>query len=164
MTDDSRGLLPVLAAALPCAAAALAVVVFAATELSGRTLFSYGPEQNMAEAAALGRLSEVVRRLDAGEDPARIVAVRPHVISSSVTRVSTLEAAVWHRSAALMRLLDRSGAIRDADTRHHLECLARDLDVDEIARLFAHDASAACVPQQTVTAIIERSRASSDAP
>src|SRR5262245_53136679 len=160
MTDGTRGLFPALAAALPAGVAACAVVVFAATELSGRTLFSYGPERNMAEAAALGRMSEVVRRLDAGEDPARIVTVRPHVISSSITRVSALEAAVWHRSAALMRLLDRSGAIHDPDTRQHLACLARDLDVEEIARVLADDASTSCAPRQTVTAIVERSRAS----
>jgi hypothetical protein len=59
-----------------------------------------------------------------------------------------------------MRLLDRSGAIRDADTRQHLECLARDLDVERRSQpLRAMTHPAPCVPQQTVTAIIERSRA-----
>src|SRR5262245_44052559 len=94
----------------------LAVAVFVVFELSGRTLSSDGPTRNLAEAAALGSVSEVVRFLQAGEDPNRMVSVRPFVISSSVRQVTGLEAAVWHRSAELMRLLDKTGAI-DGDAR-----------------------------------------------
>jgi hypothetical protein len=43
--------------------------------------------RNLAEAAAMGSDSEVVRFLQAGEDPRRLVEVRPFAISSSIRRV-----------------------------------------------------------------------------
>jgi hypothetical protein len=148
----------VLAVALPICAATAAVAAFSVSELFGHTMWSYGPARNLAEAAALGSASEVMRRLDAGEDPAALVSVRPHVISSSVIRVTALEAAVWSRSAAMMRLLDRSGAITSDESRRHLECLAADLRVDEIVQFLAPAGAPACVPDETLNRIIERSR------
>jgi hypothetical protein len=38
--------------------------------------------RNLAEAAAMGSVSEVVRFLQAGEDPNTLVEVRPFAISS----------------------------------------------------------------------------------
>jgi hypothetical protein len=158
MTDAAGVRATALAAALPAVMATLAVIVFVVTELSGHTLFSKGPDQNLAEAAAMGRLSEVVRFLDAGQDPNQIVTVRPHVISSSVTRVTALEAAVWHRSAAQMALFDRAGAITSAETRHHLACLASDLRVDEIVGFLSPDGPPRCVPDDVLSAIVARSQ------
>ncbi len=133
------------------------VVVFSASELFGYTLWSYGPTVNLAEAAALGSASEVVRRLDAGENPARLVAVRPFAISSSVTRVTALEAAVWSRSAELMQLLDRTGAIADGETREHLSCLAKDLRVEEIVEYLSPKGPSQCVPEQALKVVVARS-------
>jgi hypothetical protein len=158
IADGQAGLAPALAAAVPTALAALLIVMFSVAEMVGRTWFSYGPERNLAEAAAMGRLSEVARLLRSGEDPRRIVAVRPHVISSSVTRVSALEAAVWHRSAALIGLFERAGALDDAATRGHLMCLARDLKAEEIVQYFQPHGFT-CEPDATVAAITARSSA-----
>lgn len=146
-----------LAAAVPSVLAVIAVALFGVAELLGHTWFSPGPERNLAEAAAMGRLSEVARFLRAGEDPRRVVEVRPHAISSSVRRVTALEAAVWHRSAPLMALFDRAGAIADPSTRHALTCLASDLKVEEIVRYFQPDGTPACVPDQALQAVLARS-------
>ena len=148
---------PVLiAAAAPVVLATLAVVVFMLFEWSGRTLSSEGPTRNLAEAAAIGSLSEVVRFLQAGEDPNTLVDVRPFAISSSIHRVTGLEAAVWYRSSELMQLLDRAGAIRDLETRHRLACLATDLRVEDIVKYLAPDGAPWCVPGQVVAEIEAR--------
>lgn len=153
-----------IVAAVPAMLAAIALVMFAVAELAGHTWFSPGPEHNLAEAAAMGRVSEVARLLRAGEDPRRIVDVRPHAISSSVTRVTALEAAVWHRSAPLMALFDRAGTIADPSTRHDLTCLANDLKVEEIVRYFQPDGTPACVPEQALQTVLARSRPSGSEP
>jgi hypothetical protein len=158
MTNPRPSMVAVMAAALPAAIATLAVVVFAVFELFGHTLFSQGPDRNLAEAAAMGRLSEVVRLLAAGEDPNQIVTVRPHVISSSVTRVTALEASVWHRSVAQMALFDRAGSVTSPATRQHLMCLAADLRVDEIVHYYAAGQPPDCVPEQALTMIVARSQ------
>jgi hypothetical protein len=106
----------------------------------------------------MGRLSEVARFLSVGEDPNRIVIVRPHVISSSVTRVTALEAAVWHRSAAQMALFDRAGVVISPEVRHHLMCLAADLRVEEIVRYYAADRAPDCVPEQALSMITARTQ------
>ena len=147
-----------LAAAAPVCLVTLAVIVFVVFELSGRTLGSEGPMRNLAEAAAMGSVSEVVRFLQAGEDPRRLVEVRPFAISSSIRRVTGLEAAVWRRSAELIQLLDRTGAIGTGDTRRRLTCLAADLRVEETVKYLAPDGASWCVPGQTVAEIEARSR------
>ena len=114
----------------------------------GRTLSSEGPLRNLAEAAAMGSVSEVARFLQAGEDPNTVVEVRPFAISSGIRRVTGLEAAVWHRSAQLMQLLDRTGAIGDGETRRRVTCLAVDLRVEEIVEYLAPDGASSCVPGQ----------------
>ena len=133
----------------------MAVIVFALFEISGRTLSSEGPLRNLAEAAAMGSVSEVVRFLQAGEDPNTLVDVRPFAISSAIHRVTGLEAAVWHRSAQLMQLLDRTGAIGDGETRRRLTCLAADLRVDEIVKYLSPN-GASCVPGEMVAEIEKR--------
>ena len=158
MNNTRPSRVPLIAAAIPPCAATFALIVFVVLESFGHTISSEGPLRNLAEAAAMGSISEVVRFLSAGEDPNRIVTVRPYVISSSVTRVTALEAAVWHRSAELMKLLDRAGAIVDRDTRDHLTCLASDIRVDEIVNYFAPKGTPHCVPQEALNAIVERSR------
>jgi hypothetical protein len=159
VTSESRISTPVLiAATAPVVLATLAVIVFVVFELSGRTLSSEGPLRNLAEAAAMGSVSEVVRFLQAGDDPNKLVEVRPFAISSSIRRVTGLEAAVWHRSAQLIQLLDRTGAIGTGDTRRRLTCLAADLRVDEIVEYLAPDGASWCVPGQMIAEIEARSR------
>jgi hypothetical protein len=157
VTSEPRVSTPVLvAAAAPACLATLAMIVFALFEISGRTLSSEGPLRNLAEAAAMGSVSEVVRFLQAGEDPNRLVDVRPFAISSAIHRVTGLEAAVWHRSAQLMQLLDRTGAIGDGETRRRLTCLAADLRVDEIVEYLSPNGASWCVPGQMVAEIEKR--------
>jgi len=155
--SEPRVSTPVLiAAAAPASLATLAVVVFMVVEWSGTTLSSEGPTRNLAEAAAIGNVSEVVRFLQAGEDPNRLVDVRPFVISSSIRRVTGVEAAVWDRSAELIQLLDRSGALADAASRRRLTCLAADLRADDIVKYLAPDGAPWCVPGQVIAEIEAR--------
>lgn len=148
----------VLAVTLPVCIATVGVVAFSTSELMGRPLWSYAPAQNLAEAAALGSASEVVRRLGTGEDPARLVTVRPHVISSAVTRATAFEAAVWSRSAQLMGLFDQRLATLDRESRQHVVCLAEDLRVDEIVKLLSPESAPQCVPEEALNLVMARSK------
>lgn len=129
--------------AAPAALATLAVLVFAGRELSGTTPLSYGPPRNVAEAAGAGQVSEVLRFLRDGEDPARFWPVRPEIISPAVTRPTGLEAALWG-GPRLVDLLDRRGFIRNADTRRHLACLAKDLGNEELVAVLSPGAAPPC--------------------
>jgi hypothetical protein len=157
--DATRVSAPVLiAAAGPVVLATLGVMVFVVCEMLGQTLSSAGPTRNLAEAAAIGNVSEVARFLHAGEDPNRIVEVRPYAVSSSIRRVTGLEAAVWHRSARLMKFFDQAGAIGHDEARRRLACLAADLRVDEIVEYLSPDGASSCVPGEVVADIEARSR------
>ena len=134
MSAPRATVLAVMTAA-PAALATLAVLVFAAREVSGTTPLSFGPPRNLAEAAGAGQVSEVLRFLREGEDPSRFWPVRPEIISPAVTRPTGLEAALWG-GRRLVELLDRRGFIRNADTRQHLACLAKDIgNADLVAYL-----------------------------
>jgi hypothetical protein len=147
-----------LAVAGPIAITTVAWLFFSASEIAGHTPFSMGPPANVAEAAGLGSVSEVLRLMSAGQNPTRVWDVRPHVISSAVTRVTALEAAVWSRRAQEMEMFDRAGAIVGADTRRHLECLAADLDAEEVREYLAAGQLHDCVPNATLELIFARSR------
>jgi hypothetical protein len=148
--------LGVLAAA-PAVLATLAVLVFAARELSGSTPFSLGPVRNVAEAAGAGQVPQVLRFLRDGEDPARFWPVRPEIISSTVTRPTGLEAALWG-GRSLVELLDRRGFIRDDGTRHHLACLARDIGDEEVAAYLSGDVTPTCEAGAAFASLANRSR------
>jgi hypothetical protein len=111
---------------------------------------------NMAEAAGLASAADVMRRLGLGEDPRRVLPVRPEIISSAVRRASALEAAVWSRQVELVKLLDRWGAFEGGE-RTRIGCLARDLQAEDIATYLG--ATDACVANATLDAILERTRA-----
>lgn len=145
-----------LAVTLPLAAVTIAVLVFAARDVGGRTPSSWGELQNVAEAAAMGQASEVMRMLREGQDPNRIYAVRPEVISSSVTRVTALEAAIWSRRAQQVELLDRAGAIRDQESRHYLACLAADLPVDEVVQYLSPGGPPQCTAGEAIKQVVAR--------
>lgn len=156
MSEPRLSPVVLVATVAPACLVTFAAIVFTAFEWSGQTLSSEGPLRNLAEAAAVGSASEVVRFLQAGEDPNTLVDVRPFAISSSIHRVTGLEAAVWYRSSELMQLLDRAGAIRDDETRHRLTCLAMDLRVEDIVKYLAPDGAPPCVPGQVVAEIEAR--------
>jgi hypothetical protein len=146
-----------LATLAPLLVGALLLVSFVVTDLSGVSFFTYSPALNMAEAAAMADASTVLRHLRAGEDPAAIVPVRPDVISSSVTRVTTLEAAIWGRTVELVRLLDRNGAIRGDEARRNLACLSEALKADPITEYLAPGGTAGCEPEDILRQIQARS-------
>jgi hypothetical protein len=149
---------PLLAAAvlLPACAALVPVAAFIAGELMGSALLSYAPPANVAEAAALGLGSEVRRFMVAGQDPRAVYPVRPDAISSSITRATGLEAAVWGRSERMVRMLDRMGLI-DVPTRHHLACLAADVRSEDIRAHLASSDAAPCEPEAAFQLVRERS-------
>ena len=156
--DDAR--LPrglVLATLVPAVIGVVLLIAFVVAELAGSTAFIYGPAQNLAEAAAMADAAAVLRRLRAGEDPSAMVIVRPEVISSSVTRVSALEASIWGREVELVKLLDREGAI-DAAQRRHLACLSQGLRADAITEYLAPNGTDGCNGDETLAQIQARSQ------
>jgi hypothetical protein len=99
---------------------------------------------NIAEAAGMEDAGEVVRRLRLGEDPGRILPVRPHVISSSIPFATAFEAAIWSRSVELVALFDREGAPLDEQTRAGLACLAGDVKAEDIRSYLVKDHPVTC--------------------
>jgi hypothetical protein len=146
----------VLAAALvPIVACTALVLLFALAESTGWTPLSYDVPRNVAEAAGMGRGAEVLRFLRQGDDPRRLHEVRPEVISSSITRVTALEAAVWSRRVELIRLLDREGLLDASGERAHLACIARAIGIADVER-HLNASSGDCDPATTIRHIQER--------
>jgi hypothetical protein len=138
MTDTRTTTLLAASVAVPIVLATVAVLAFSGLEIAGHTPSAIGPPRNIAEAVGMGAPSEVLRLLDFGEDPNRVLPVRREIISSAITRVTALEAAIWSHHREMMELLDRRGAIVDADTRRHLICLTKDVgDADILTYLSA---------------------------
>jgi hypothetical protein len=150
-----RGL--VLATLVPTVIGALLLIAFVVAELAGSAVFIYGPPQNLAEAAAIADAAAVLRRLRAGEDPSAMVIVRPEVISSSVTRVTALEASIWGREIELVKLLDREGAI-DSSQRTYLGCLSHGLRADAITEYLAPNGTDGCNADDLLARIQARSQ------
>lgn len=155
--DSRPSLGAIVAIVAPSIAATLVVAWFSIAELAGHTPLAYDRPLNVAEAAGMGRGSEVLRLLDAGQDPRALMRVRPEVISSSVTEVSALEAAVWSRKSHLLRLLDGLGAVPVAQ-RHRLACLAVDIKAPDMASYLETAAPAGCRPGAVLEEIQRRSR------
>jgi hypothetical protein len=147
----------VLATLAPAVIGAILLVAFVVAEFAGSTAFVYGATQNIAEAAAVADAAAVLRRLRAGEDPSALVIVRPEVISSSVTRVTALEASIWGREIELVKLLDREGAI-DATQRTYLACLSRGLQADAITEYLAPNGTDGCNADEMLARIQARSQ------
>jgi hypothetical protein len=144
--------------ALPVVLTTLAVVAFSGLEMRGRTPFASELPHNIAEAAAMAAPAEVLRRLGFAEDPNRVWPVRRDIISSTVTRVTALEAAVWSRHREMLELLDRRGAIVGAETRRHLLCLAADVGVPEIVDYLSPGRAPDCARGQALAIVLERSK------
>ena len=125
-------------------------------EWRGRNYLSAPPFRNSAEAAAAGDAAAALRFLRMGDNPSRIHPIRSDIISSDIVHATTLEAAIWSRHIGMIRMLDREGAIVDGDQRRELACLARDLDLPEVASYLAADQR--CVRGVALERIIARSR------
>jgi hypothetical protein len=147
----------VMALVVPPMLALACATLVSIAERSGTTVFSAVPPANLAEAAAMGRADDVVRRLGLGEDQRRVYDLRPEVISSAVLRATPVEAAMWSRQLLMVQLLDRAGAIADAGQRRALACLAADLELEDIVEYLSPAASPACVPQAARDAVLARS-------
>lgn len=152
----SRAALPGIAAVVPALVGTVAVLAFAARELSGTTPLSDGPMRNVAEAAGAGQSSEVLRLLRAGDDPRRFWPVRPEIISSYVTRPTGLEAAIWG-GRNIVELLDQRGFIADGGTRAHLTCLARDAGKAEVAEYLTGTGAPSCETGAAFASVKDRS-------
>ena len=113
---------------------------------------------NLAEAAGMGTLPEVLRFIWEGADSTRVENVRPDIISSEITKVTAPEAAIWARRVQLVRLMEREGAFGGEADRPHLACLARALQVAEIVEHLAPQGSPDCDPERTIAQIVARGR------
>jgi hypothetical protein len=153
---QSTGVLVMMLA--PMLAGLAFLLVFIVGELTGVRPFSYQAPSNLAEAAGMGSLPEVLRFIREGADSTRVENVRPDIISSEITKVTAPEAAIWARRVQLVRLMETEGAFgREAD-RPHLACLARALQVAEIVEYLAPHGTADCNPDQTIAQIVARGR------
>jgi hypothetical protein len=146
-----------LALLLPIAAATIIVLAFTIGEISGYTPASYPAPRNLAEATGMGIASEALRFLWQGEDPNQIVQIRPDIISSEITRVTALEAAIWSRRVRLVQMLERAGAIR-GDLRPYLACLASHLRAQEIVAHLGPAGVVGCDPDDIIRGIQARSQ------
>jgi len=154
----ARSTLVLWLAVMPPVLATAGVVWFSLAEIAGRTPFSSGPPANIAEAAGLGSGAEVLRLLREGHNPTVVLSLSRDVISTTVTRASAVEAAVWSRRVQLVELLDREGVLADPVQRHTVLCLARDVGVDEIVEYLARTDAAPCEDGRTLAAVQARSR------
>ena len=141
-----------------CAALAWLAVVMVA-ERAGAMAFAGDSPRNLAEAAALGRADDVIRRLRHGEDPYRVYDVRPEVISSSVLRASPLEAALWSRQIQMIDMLTREGVIYSAEQRQELACLAADIDLDDVVDYLSTGAPPSCIAGASIKRVMARTQA-----
>lgn len=134
-----------LAAAAPAVAGTFLILAFIGVEMAGSSLSSIRLA-NIAEAAGLGLGGEVLRRATLGEDPRRVQYVRPQIISSAITHVNALEAAVLARKVELVRMLDRRGFIDREESRRGLACLAADIAAADVAEYLTREDDPACEP------------------
>ena len=141
---------------VPLCIAAAGTVLVTVGELLGAAPFAGLAPRNSAEAAGLASAGDVLRFLRMGEDPRRVYAVRPEVLSSAVRRATTLEAAMWSRQLELVQLLDRQAAF-DLGERAALACLAVDLKIDDIVVYLAPEGTGHCEPGKALERVIARS-------
>ena len=126
---DVMAVAPLLA---PLAAAVWILIGWAA----GANPFWPVPDLNVAEAAAVRDHAEVVRLIEAGQDPNRTWRVAPDLIDGSEHALTALEAAVEIRRLELVQLLLRHGARVTPAIRGPLVERARQLGAADIAEFF----------------------------
>ena len=146
------------ALAAPPLLAAILILAIAMTERAGGTLFPAVTPRNSAEAAGIARAALLLRFLESGQDPARVHEIDPSLISSSVLRASTLEAAVYSRQVGIIEMLDHRGAFNDDQRRQSVKCLAVDLAAADIAAFLTRAGDPPCVPNAEQERVLQRTR------
>ena len=141
----------------PAFIATLCMAAIALVEPLQDSSFKEYKPLNSAEAAALGNAAEVVRLVRAGADPAQVLPLRRHIIGESVQQATTLEAAMWSRRIQMIRLLESEGVLAEAAVRRDLACLARDLELPDIADHLGADTQSDCEPGRAVQRVAARS-------
>jgi hypothetical protein len=145
-----------LLTAFPVVLVAAGTLWIAAGEWRGRNDLAAPPFRNSAEAAAAGDAPTTLRFLRMGDNPSLIHPIQSDIISAKIRNATTIEAALWSRHIEMIRVLDREGAIVDADQRRELACLALDLDLPEVADYLAPERT--CVQGAALDRIIARSK------
>jgi hypothetical protein len=89
------------------------------------------PDQalNLSEAAAVRDSAEVVRQIEAGEDPNASREIRAGFLGDGPVRMTPLEAAVAAGDAEVVGRVLEKGANLDAEQWNRLRCQARDEEV-----------------------------------
>jgi hypothetical protein len=141
----------------PIVAAACFVLVVEAGEISGRAWWNGARPRNAAEASMFGRPAEVVRLVRRGDHPEQIFPVRGEPLRGSPGWLSAVEGAMWADGPAMIRLLEREGAVLTAARRQQLACLARDLRQEATASYLMSADSASCRPGEALAAVKARS-------
>ena len=83
-------------------------------------------EVNLSEAAAARDLGEIVRLIEASENPDVARDIRPGFLAATTVRATPLEAAVASRDVESVRVLLMNGATMTGDVWHHLRCNTED--------------------------------------
>ena len=143
---------------VPCALGLIAVCAVVTIERMGAGDAIGEVPRNSAEAAGMASAGEVLRFLRLGDAPNTVYPVDPRIISSAVRYATTLEAAVLRGQVELVELLDREGAIIDAEQRHSLACLAADLSRSDILIYLAPDGPEECEPDAEYERVLARTR------
>ena len=151
----SRGVF-IAALAAPIVVAACVVLAVEVAEVGDRAWWEDTRPANAAEAAAFNRPAALVRQLRQGDHPEQIVAVRAEMIREAPAWLSPVEGAIWSDGPAMIRLMEREGAVLTDARRRQLACLARDLGQEASAEYLAPDNRAACVPGAALAAVRSR--------
>ncbi len=104
----------------------------------------------------MGRASDLLRFVWLGQRPDEVLPLRPSIVSSQVQHATILEAAIWSRQLVLVRLLDAQNAIMDQAARHHLACLAVDIQLDDVIGYLAPDGVGTCAPDEGLARVLAR--------
>jgi hypothetical protein len=102
---------------------------------------------NLSEAAAVRDLGEIVRLIDASEDPDAVRDVRSGYLADTTVRLTPLEAAVASKDVESVRILLLNGATMTTGSWHHLRCMTESDEVGGyLDRIRPAGASAGCHP------------------
>ena len=144
------------ALAAPIIATACIVLAVEAAEGGGRAWWEDSRPRNAAEAAAFGRAADLVRLLRRGDHPEQVVAVRAGMVRESPAWLSAVEGAMWTDGPAMIRLLEREGAVLTDTKRRELACLARDLGETATADYLLPAAGTPCAAGAALAAVQSR--------
>ena len=142
--------------ATPVVIAACFVLAVEAAEWSGRAWWDDTRPRNAAEASAFGRAADLVRLLRRGDHPEQIFPVRGGMIRESPAWLSAVEGAMWTDDGAMIRLLEREGAVLTDAKRRQLACLARDLGRQAQAGYLTQGGGTTCAAGAALAAVRAR--------